>query len=99
MVTLLRNQSTSSANTINLSSTGANNTTNAYGFMNQLQLANNSVYAFKGTIVGRDITNMFVKVWKVEGAIKNIVGPPNTTPLSNTMYVGTPIINIIAADN
>lgn len=98
-ITLLRNQSIGAANTINLSTSGSNTTTNSFGVMNQLQLGNNSVYAFKGTVVARDTTNMFVKIWTVEGGIKNVVGPPNTIPFSNTSYVGTPIINIIAADN
>ena len=98
-VTLLRNQSVSSANTINLSLTGANVTTNIYGSINQLQVANNAVYGFTAMVVARDSTNMFAKIWKVEGGIKNVVGAINTIPISNTNIMGTPVVNIIAADN
>lgn len=98
-ITLLRNTTSGAASIVNLSSSGANSTVNLYGSINQLQLANNAIYAFSGMVAARDTTNMACKVWEVKGGIKNVVGPPNTTPLSNTNIIGTPIINIIAADN
>ena len=97
--TLVRIQTGSSANTYNLSTTGANSTSNVYGSINQIQLGNNFVYFFTAKIVARDVTNMFAKIWEVKGGIKNVVGAKSTTPVSNTNIMGTPIINIIAADN
>ncbi len=99
ITTIVRNRSTGSGNTINLSTSGANTTTNVYGIMNQIQVANNALYAFCATVAARDVTNMFCKVWDVKGGIKNTVGPINTIPPSNTTIMGSPVINIIAADN
>lgn len=98
-ITLLRSHTSGAAATVNLSTSGANTTINTYGSINQLALGNNSLYAFSGTVAARDTTNMFAKIWEVKGGIKNVVGAPSTTPIANVNIIGTPIINIIAADN
>lgn len=49
------------------------------------------LYMFQGQVGARDINTNNSKIWSVEGGVK--------TGSGNTMnYIGTPIINIIAAD-
>lgn len=67
---------------------------NPYGSINIITLSNNSVYVFKGHVVGRDTITNITKVWAVEGVVKRGLGPANTV-----FVTGSPIINVIADDD